>query len=96
MCRARKNGASEVDLQREPIHNQKNTNNNNNNNNYTQLTATDTTTDKQIYTPYRYTHTHTLSLYQSNVLDPPAHQRCIYLKKQTNKKTVILLNIMTN
>ncbi|KAG1949085.1 sushi domain-containing protein 3 isoform X2 [Pimephales promelas] len=53
MERARKNGASEVDLQREPIHNQKNTNNNNNNNNYTQLTTTDTTTDKQIYTPCR-------------------------------------------
>jgi len=42
-----------------------------------------------------HTHTHTHSLYQSNVLDPPAHQRCIYLKKQTNKKTVILFNIMT-
>ncbi|XP_056098569.1 sushi domain-containing protein 3 [Rhinichthys klamathensis goyatoka] len=52
MERARKNGASEMDLQREPLHNQKTTNNNNNNN-YTQLTTTSRTTDKQIDTPCR-------------------------------------------
>ncbi|KAK7146619.1 hypothetical protein R3I93_014163 [Phoxinus phoxinus] len=75
MDRARKSGASEVDLQREPLHNQKTTNNNNNNN-YTQLTATSRTTDNQIYIPCRCVHEGKI-LHPSQIsviLHPPAER----------------------